>query len=200
MREAARASPAHKIWWRRLTGPLHAWHRLARANWQKRTPREQALLRVAGLLLVIVIPWMTIIQPAWSRLQNARQQLMILSVDAAELQALILEAQDLRQQTPGRMSIEERIQALDDSLARSGLSTQIQRIRPEPTDLEPPGWTLNIDQAPTRTLLAWLAETPGLLGLRIETLTLMRSRAQGRELPDRLDGTMQLAVSKEPGS
>jgi len=172
---------------------LAAWRMRAAQEWRRRTRREQALLRLAGILALVVLPWVLLVRPALDGIHQAQGRLAALRTDAAELQALILESQALRSLQRGRIDPAGVEQALAESLGRAGLAERARwQSTPPSQDLPGPHYVVELEGAGAAATLGWLDELSRVLSLRIVELDLRRSRRDGRELPDRVDGRVLL--------
>src|SRR5690554_1065657 len=95
---------------------LDSSRRHATAWWAERPPRERRLLRVGALFLTLVLVWTLGLKPAIDSIARSQQQLPRLRAEAAQIDALVLEAQALQRHQPGRMDATAMPQALQTTL------------------------------------------------------------------------------------
>lgn len=175
-----------------------AWRQAATQAWQRRTRREQALLRLAGVLTLIVLPWVLFVRPALDDIRVSNARLLALQLNAAELQALILDIQAQQGLARARLDPSDLPNALAASLERAGLAVHARRHEaPADPARQSPHTVIELEGAAAGPTLAWLAELPSLLSVRILELDLGRSRRDGRELVHVLDGRIVLTQSTE---
>ncbi len=169
----------------------------AREAWQRRTPREQKLLRGGALLLAAALLWTVGLKPALENIGNARSQLPALQAQASRLNAVILEAKALDRGRSGALSAEETEQALRASLGSAGLDS-LARFSPH-TDGEAgqPQWQVRFDNAPAGRIVEWMSSLPFVAQVQTRQATLERSVVDGRDRPGQLTGTIVLAMPPE---
>src|SRR5690606_38039624 len=171
----------------------------AREAWQRRTPREQRLLKGGALLLGVALLWTAGLKPALESIDNARSQLPALQAQASRLNAVILEAKALDRGRSGAMSAEETEQALRASLGSAGLDTLAQ-FGPHPAgEAGKTQWQVRFDNAPAGRIVEWMSSLPFVAQVQTLQAALERSVVDGRDRPGQLTGTIVLAMpSKEP--
>jgi len=171
----------------------------AREAWQRRTPREQKLLKGGALLLGIALLWTAGLKPALESIDNARSQLPALQAQASRLNAVILEAKALDRGRSGAMSAEETEQALRASLGGAGLDALAQ-FGPHPdAEAGKTQWQVRFDNAPAGRIVEWMSSLPFVAQVQTLQAALERSVVDGRDRPGQLTGTIVLAMpSKEP--
>ena len=164
------------------------------AWWSGRTPRERRLLRVGALAVALTLLWTLGLRPALDSISRSREHLPRLHAEAARIDALILEAQTLQRRQAGRVPVNELPDALRASLRRAGLDTAaVLQDGPGGTTGTPlREWEITLSDASAAHVMEWLAGLPYLLHARIKTLTLVRSRLDGRDQPGRVDGSIIL--------
>lgn len=171
----------------------------ARAFWLQRTLRERRLLTVAAVLLGIWLLWAIAVRPALSTVEDSRKTLPALRADAAQVQALIIEAQALQR---GRAMVQdaEAVQAaLGASLQRAGLSqASVERLSENAAGLAA-RWVVRIEEASATRVVDWLASLAFLLQLETRQVDLARSQVDGRERAGLLSGTVELALPAKEG-
>lgn len=120
----------------------------AAAFWQARTEQERRFLGVGGVLLGVLLVYGVLIAPALSGRAQLQKDLPVLRQQAAELQALALQAGELKAQpkiTPPPMTHD----SLADSLKANGLNAQSVAMTGEYAKLQLKG-------VPFSGLIAWL--------------------------------------------
>jgi len=171
----------------------------AREAWQRRTPREQRLLKGGALLLGVALLWTAGLKPALETIDNAHSQLPALQAQASRLNAVILEAKALDRGRSGAMSAEETEQALRASLGSAGLDALAQ-FSPHPdAEAGKTQWEVRFDNAPAARIVEWMSSLPFVAQVQTLQAALERSVVDGRDRPGQLTGTIVLAMpSKEP--
>lgn len=167
----------------------------ARAFWLQRSLRERRLLVIAAVLFGIWLLWALGVRPALNTLADSRKALPALRADAAQVQALIIEAQVLQR---GRAMVQdtESVQAaLSASLQRAGLQqAEIERLPDEGAADVSARWQVRLEQASASRVVDWLASLAYLLQLETRQVDLARSQIDGRDRAGMLSGTVELAL------
>lgn len=183
--------------WRARLSPVTS---QARAVWQQRTPREQALLRGAGLLVGALLLWTIGLRPALHTVQQARQQLPVLQAQATQLDAILLEAQALGRGRSGAMPAGDTERALQASLRSVGLDTFSALSRPETTVPGETQWQVRFTNAPAGRIVEWMANLPFVVQVQTRHVELARSNVDGRDRPGQLSGVIVLALTPQEAS
>lgn len=168
---------------------IDALRQQAVAWWGERTPQERMLLRVGAVVVVVVLVWAQGLQPALNTIAQSRELLPRLHADAAQVDALILEAQTLRRSQSGKIDAAGLSQALRDSLQRSGLkeSATLSETR-NSTGGSSRQWEIVLFNASAARVMEWLAGLPNLLQLQTLTVELARANVDGRDRPGHVSG------------
>lgn len=148
------------------------------ALWQRRTLRERRVLLVCGLLLLIVIGWLGVVEPALLARQTLLQQLPELRAQLARLQSLAREVADLPAVAPAASPLSQ--QALEQSLTAAGLKAQQIRVSENKV-------TLNFSDVSFASLAAWLQQVQ-----QEQQLSVTEATVSARERIDRVDATLSL--------
>lgn len=172
----------------------------ARAVWQQRTPREQALLRGAALLVGALLLWMIGLGPALHTVQQARQQLPALQAQATQLDAILLEAQALGRGRSGAMPASDAELALQASLRSVGLDTVSVLSRPETPVPGEAHWQVRFTNASAGRVVEWMANLPFVVQVQTRHVELARSNVDGRDRPGQLSGVIVLALRSQEAS
>ena len=171
----------------------------ARAFWLQRTLRERRLLTVAAVLAGIWLLWAIAVRPALNTVEASRKELPALRADAAQVQALIIEAQALQR---GRATVQdaESVQAaLGASLQRAGLpQASVERLA-EGGAGTAARWVVRVEQVSATRVVDWLASLAFLLQLETRQVDLARSQVDGRDRAGLLSGTVELALPAREG-
>ncbi|MCB5364383.1 type II secretion system protein M [Pusillimonas sp. CC-YST705] len=171
----------------------------ARAFWLQRTLRERRLLTVAAVLVGIWLLWAVAVQPALRTVEDSRKSLPALRADAAQVQALIIEAQALQR---GRAVVQDAdaVQAaLEASLQRAGLAqASVTRLSETGADTAAL-WSIQLEQASATRVVDWLASLAFLLQLETRKVDLARYQVDGRDRAGLLSGTVELALPAQEG-
>ena len=176
--------------WRRLTQtlalPVLTW-------WKRRTSREQGLLRVAALVIFAALLWTQGLRPALHTIDQSRELLPVLRAQAAQVNALILEAQALRQRRSGSIDLPGVAAALQASLRRAGLDESATLKEVPPSDGDGfPQWEIALFDAHATRVMEWIASLPGLVHLHTRSVELLRSNIDGRDRPGQVSGRILL--------
>jgi len=91
--------------------------------WSERTPQERKLLTIGGVVAGLALVYAVFFDPAWSGRIALQEKLPQLRQNAAQLQALALEAGDLARQTPVQVAPMNK-ESLGVSLKAKGLTPQ----------------------------------------------------------------------------
>lgn len=169
----------------------------AGAAWQRRSPREQKLVRTGGLLLVAALVWTVGVQPALERVRSAHAQLPALQAQASRLDAIILEAQALDRGRSGVLSAQETEQALQASLHSAGLDGLSEFSRPDNAAGAETQWRIDFSNAPAGRVVEWMSSLPFVAQVQTRRVDLARSNVDGRDRPGQLTGNVVLAMPAE---
>ena len=153
----------------------------ARARWQGLARREQALLAVAALAIVLLLLWLVAIAPAWRTLARAPAEIDRLDAQLQAMQGLAAEAQELRAAPP--VTPDQAAAALKAATARLGDKARLT--------LQGERAVLTLNGIGSGALRDWLAEARA--GARARPLEANLARAtQG------YNGTLVVSVGGTP--
>ncbi|MBB5214197.1 type II secretion system protein GspM [Parapusillimonas granuli] len=188
----AAGSPAP---WRQQLARLN---RQTRAWWAERTSRERLLLRAAALAVGLALAWAAGLKPALRDIEQVRERLPRLRADAAQVDALILEAQALAHRRSGRLDADELAEALGAGLRRAGLeaSATLNEIS-GPESGSPRQWEILLSGADAERAMEWLSGLPYLLRLRVHAVELRRASMDGRDRPGHVSGRIVVGPPAE---
>lgn len=166
--------------------------------WRERSLREQHLLRAAAALLLGLLLWLWILQPAVLTLQKAHTELPRLRAQTAQVSALIAETQRLAGEGSARLPPAQLTPALQSSLERAQLPAQLVSSPESPQEHAGREWAVKLDNAPAELVFNWLAGLPEQLHLRAVTVELHRSTAtDGSDRPGYVTGRLVLQPLQE---
>jgi general secretion pathway protein M len=132
-----------------------------RQFWAERAPRERSILLVGGSLLLAVVAYLVLIEPAWTGIGRLEKSLPPQRANAAELDALLGEVKSLKARPQvATVSASESRGALEASLARAGLKAA--RIVP----LADGDVQMTFSNVPYSSWAPWLAGIERELGAR----------------------------------
>ena len=145
-----------------------------RQFWSERAPRERRILTLGGLFLAALILYFVLIAPAVSGIDRLQRLLPQTRAQAAELEALVAEAKNLRSMPPvGAPGMADARAAVGTSLASAGL--QAAHNVPAPNgDLH-----LSFVDIPYSKWVTWLASSEKTLGVHAVTVTVKAAATPG---------------------
>lgn len=178
-------SPQTAVWRQQLD----TLQQQARVWWKERTQQERILLRAGAIVVAIALVWTLGLRPALNSIAQSHELLPRLHTNAAQVDALILEAQALQGRQSGKIDAAGLSQALRASLQRSGLedSTTLNETRGSTGDSSQQ-WEITLLNANAERVMQWLAELPYLLQLQTQTVELARATIDGRDRPGHVSG------------
>lgn len=146
--------------------------------WAARTPREQRILAIGGGLLLIVLVWLLLIDPALQGRAQWNQALPALRADVAQMQALAQQAAAAPAPAPaGPMPSRAE---LERSLASQGLKPQSLTVADAQVRLV-------LSDVSFAALVAWLRQMQGDAQLVVN-----EAGITARERIDRVDANLSL--------
>src|SRR5690606_23749983 len=92
-------------------------------RWAALTPRKRRLLGLAAGIALLALLWTVGVKPALETIEKQSLNLPSLRAQAAEIDALILQAQTLQRRRPANIDASDMPDALRDSLVRSGIDS-----------------------------------------------------------------------------
>jgi len=148
--------------------------------WENLAQRERRIVLLSGLVLLLVVGFLFVIEPALERRDALRGQLQNLVNEHAwmEAQAPAVRA---RAQTGVRGAAAagrtggSPMGIVDVSARSAGLGSALRRVRPQESAVE-----AELEGAPYAELMRWLATLEDRHGLRITTLSIDRGSESGR--------------------
>jgi general secretion pathway protein M len=156
--------------------------------WAERAPRERMILGVGGTVLLIVVLYLVLIEPAWSGIGRLERSLPQQRAQAAELDALLGEVKAMKSQPQVAMVSPSEVKgAIETSLARSGLKAA--RMVP----LSDGDMQLTFANVPYGTWASWLAGIERELGARTMTLVVTGKDAT----PGNVDAELALRLARK---
>ncbi|MFC4277842.1 type II secretion system protein GspM [Achromobacter aloeverae] len=172
--------------------PLAAWHAAL-------TSRERRLVHAGGAALALYLVFTVAIDPAWTAIARARNELPALRAQAATVTSLANEALRLRQRG-GRASNTPLAPAdIDASLRRAGLAPDSWRTTQEGGAAgKPASWRIDVKEASSSALMRWSDTVAADLRLRVASAELTRASTEyGRPIPGKVDGMLRLAAATD---
>lgn len=156
--------------------------------WAERAPRERSILLVGGILLLAVIAYLILVEPAWTGITRLEKSLPQQRANAAELEALLAEVKALKARPAvATMSAADARGALEGSLAKAGIKAT--RIVP----LSDGDIQLTFSDVPVSKWAPWLANIERELGARSTAVTVT-----GREAaPGNVDVELALRLARK---
>lgn len=165
------------------------------AWWAARTPRERRLLNTGAVVIAVALLWVLGLRPALNSIAQSQQQLPRLHAEAAQLDALILEAESLQRRASGQIPTDAITPALQASLqhARLGHAAVLTTRGPD----RQTAWEIHVERAPAADLMEWLSGLPQQFPLSIARLELARSRLDGLDQPGQVTGRIVVHGGQE---
>jgi general secretion pathway protein M len=138
-----------------------------RLFWAERIPRERAMLLAGGAVVLAIIVFLLLIEPAYKGIGRLERSLPQQRAGAAELESLISEVKSLRSRPQvASVSAGDVRGAVDTSLARAGIKAA--RVVPlSDGDLQ-----LTFSDVPYGSWAPWLAGIERELGARATLVTI----------------------------
>ena len=156
--------------------------------WLERAPRERMILGVGGTVLLLVLLYLLLIEPAWTGIARLERSLPQQRSQAAELNALLGEVKGLKSQPQvATVSVSEVKGAIEASLARAGLKTA--RVVP----LSDGDIQLSFANVPYGTWATWLAGIERELGARTTSVVVTGKDAT----PGNVDAELALRLARK---
>ncbi|WP_300544299.1 type II secretion system protein M [Maricaulis sp.] len=137
--------------------------------WQGRTTREQFLLAVTGGLLLVLLVSVLIVQPLLRMNERARDDYAAAMRLYRSIQA---DARAYRELAADTSAGEQSTQSLRSVVGSLALRHEISLARMVPT--EDGALTVNIDRAPTRSVMRWLIDLDERHGIQVMASTMDR--------------------------
>lgn len=148
--------------------------------WQGRTEQERRYLTIGGATAIAIILWAALIDPAWTGRKSLEKSLPEMRQQAAELQAMALEASRLKGQPAAQAAPMSR-----DSLASS---LTARGIKPESLVVTGEFVKLEVKDVAFASLVAWLDEQRRASRILVTELALTGQDAK----PGVVGGTLTL--------
>ena len=156
--------------------------------WLERAPRERMILGVGGSVLLLVLLYLLLIEPAWTGIARLERALPQQRAQAAELDALLGEVKGLKSQPQvATVSTSEVKGAIEASLSRAGLKTA--RVVP----LSDGDIQLSFANVPYGTWATWLAGIERELGARTTSVVVTGKDAT----PGNVDAELALRLARK---
>lgn len=159
-----------------------------RQFWAERAPRERSVLALGAALLLLVVVYLVLVEPAWTGIARLERSLPQMRTNAAELESLLSEVRSLRTRAGvASVSAGEARGAIDTSLARSGVKAA--RVIP----LSDGDMQMTFSDVPFAHWAPWLAGIERELGARATAVTVT-----GRDAtPGNVDVELALRLARK---
>lgn len=148
-----------------------------RRFWDSRSERERRILGVGTGLLLLLLCWLMLVEPALDGRAYWRQRLPALRAERAQMQALARQASDA---PPARAAQPLDRPALERSLASAGLKPQSLNVADQLV-------RANFTDVSFTALAGWLLQSQ-----RSAQLAVAEATVSARERVDRVDATLVL--------
>ena len=140
-------------------------------RWTSLSARERIAVLVGSAIVVLAVLYLTAVEPAWRTRTRLTAELPRLRADAAEVEALRLEAARLRKQAVNLDSVEYAKAALGKLLAERNLKAVALR------EIEERRILVSLKSADAAIAIGWLADVSSELPLRVSAARLSRAGA-----------------------
>ncbi len=152
-----------------------------RAFWNARQPREQRILALGAVLVLLLLLWQLLIEPATEGRSRWQRTLPTLRSQLAHLRALAAERPTLPSTGATAASAAEFSRAsIERSLKDKGL--EVQNLT-----LSDSGVSANFNNVTFAALTEWLQQLPSSVPLRVS-----EARITARDIPGRVDAQLNL--------
>jgi general secretion pathway protein M len=142
--------------------------------WSERVPRERRILTLGALFLALLVLYFALVAPAVSGIDRLRRLLPQTRGQAAELEALVAEAKNLRSLPPVAAADAAGVRAaLNTSLEAAGLPTT-HNVPAANGDIH-----LSFANVPFSKWSTWLATAEKTLGVHAVAVTVKAAAAPG---------------------
>ncbi len=165
--------------------------RQAGAWWNQRSGRERLLLLACSAVVIVSLAWTLMLRPAFDTIAQSRELLPRLHAEAAQVRALIQEAQALQRSQSSRIDPAELARTLRASLRRAGLeesATLSETADLTASDGTLRQWEITLYDANALQVMEWLSSLPHLAQLRTPMLELVRATGDGGDKPGDVSG------------
>lgn len=150
-----------------------------RTAWRGREPREQRILGIGAIVVLILLGWALLWHPLSRAQHDLRTRLSARQQDMAFMQQAKAQLQNLQQrdQAGGSQRQGKSLLALADASARkAGLGPKIKRIEP----LDDKRIRLEYKAADFDVLIAWLSDLKRHYGISADDVSLDRAAGTGQ--------------------
>lgn len=164
-----------------MTRPLNPVRASLRSFWDVRNPRERSVLLIAGALVMLLVIWLWLIDPALQGRAQIKKTLPAMQAQLAQLQALTKQAAALpASEATATSSAPLSRSMLESSLARKGLKPQTLEVNGEFVRLKLSGVSF-------AALIGWLADMHANAQLAVNEANVV-----ALEQSDRVDASLSL--------
>ena len=140
-------------------------------KWTGLASRERVVVLVGTAFVVIALLYLSAVEPAWRTRSRLTDELPRLRADAAEVEALRIEAASLRKQKVNLDSLEYVVAAIGRLLAERNLKPAALR------EIEERRILVSLKRADAAAAIGWLADLSSELPLRVSAARLSRAGA-----------------------
>ena len=140
-------------------------------RWTALSSRERLAVLVGAAIVALALLYLIAIEPAWRTRSRLTAELPRLRADAAQVEALRMEAARLRKEVVNLDSVDYVVAAMGKLLAERNLKAAALRAIEERRIL------VSLKQADAGAAIAWLADVTAELPLRVSAARLSRAGA-----------------------
>lgn len=141
--------------------------------WQQRSPREQRMLAIGGLALLVTLFYLMVWEPIMQGRAEAERALSEARATAQRIERVAaMQPAQARQRTASNPS-RSLLAQVNQAVRSNTLGTTPERLTPDGDDAV----RVWLQEAPFNNLLRWLAELEGNGGLRLERADIDRKES-----------------------
>jgi len=144
------------------------------AYWNNLQPREQLIVAFASVTLLLLIIYLSIIEPHINNKEQLRRSVQIQQEDLQWMRETALQFNGQKSHKGGLGSGQSLMSAVDQSVRKQGLSSAIKKIQPEGKRVR-----IQFEQVAFDRMISWLSQVEQQLGLRVEGVVVERQEQAG---------------------
>ncbi len=146
--------------------------------WNQLKPRERLLVGTAGVILIALILYLSVLEPFQNKVKSLEQRVAAQKSDVVWMQQAARELAVLRRQSPGagnKAQGRSLLVLVDQSAKRNKLGGSLKRVEPDGA-ARVRVW---LERAPFDEVVKWLSELENQYQLQVESAVFDRTDAPG---------------------